>query len=59
MIRQEPVGYCISMDRKKESRELLKKVYIQGKLTDEEFGNKIEEQLNYLSRSTSKESSFI
>ena len=59
VIKEEPIGFCISMDRQEEARSLLKKVYLQGKLSDEEFDNKIDEQLRYLGRSTSKESSFI
>lgn len=43
VIRQEPVGYCVSMDRQDEARALLKKVYLKGKLTDEEFNSKIDE----------------
>ena len=50
LIKEEPVGYNISMDRDDEARKLLKKVYLQGKLSDEEFNEKIDEQLHVLSR---------
>ena len=59
LIKQEPVGFNISMDKDEEARKLLKRVYLQGKLSDEEFNEKIEQQVQHLSKSTSKESSLV
>ena len=59
LIKQEPVGYNVSNDNVDEARKLLKRVYMQEKLSDEEFNEKIDEQLQGLSRSTSKEASLV
>ena len=53
------MGFNISMDKDEEARKLLKRVYLQGKLSDEEFNEKIEQQIQHLSKSTSKESSLV
>ena len=41
VIKQEPVGFNISNDNDEGALALLKRIYRQGKLSDEEFETKI------------------
>ena len=58
-VRQEPIGFSISNGNDEAAKDLLRKVYKQGKLTDEEFEAAVKNQLNHLNRTTSKESSLV
>jgi len=58
-VRQEPIGFNIANNNDEGAKDLLKRVYKQGELTDEEFEKAISNQLSHLNRTTSKESSLV